>query len=94
MKTRPVVVVSNDVANRFSGVLTVVLVTEWDERKAKLPVCVELPKGIGGATKRSIVHCGQVHTVKRDVMRETKSVIPANVLQQIDEALRLHLAMP
>ena len=92
-KVRPVVVVSNDVANHFSGALTVVLITEWDEKKSKLPVCIDLPRGIGGTTKRSIVHCGQIHTVKRQFMRETKSSIPALLLERVDSALRLHLAL-
>jgi mRNA-degrading endonuclease toxin of MazEF toxin-antitoxin module len=92
-KTRPVVVVSNDVANRFSGALTVVFVTQWDEHKAKLPVTVELPKGVAGATKRSIVHCGQIHTLQRQFLHETKSSVPAALLEQIDEALRRHLSL-
>ncbi len=92
-KVRPVVVISNDIANQFSGALTVVLITEWDEKKARLPVCVELPKGVGGATKRSIIHCGQIHTVKRQFMRETRSTIPAGLLDRADKALRLHLAL-
>lgn len=92
-KVRPVVVVSNDIANQFSGALTVLLITDWDEKKARLPVCVELPKGIGGATKRSIIHCGQVHTVKRQFMRETRSSIPAGLVDRVDQALRLHLSL-
>src|SRR5438128_249097 len=92
-KTRPTVVISNDVANRFSGALTVVLVTEWDEKKARLPVCVELPRGAAGTTKRSIVHCGQIYTVRRVVMRETKSAVPTSLMREIDEALRIHLAL-
>lgn len=93
LEKRPVVIVTNDVANRFSGALTVVLITDWDEKKARLPVCVELPRGVAGATKRSIIHCGQVHTMKRELMRETKSAVPIEVLDQIDAALRIHLGL-
>lgn len=92
-KNRPAVVVSNDIANRYAGALTVTLMTEWSEKKARLPVCVEVPRGIAATTKRSVVDCGQVHTVDREFIRETGSTLPHDLLGRVDEALRIHLSL-
>jgi mRNA interferase MazF len=92
-KVRPAIVITNDIANQVAGALTVALMTEWSERKAGLPVCVEIHEGVAGATKRSVVDCGQIHTVDRRVIRTTAASLPADILSRVDEALKIHLAL-
>ncbi len=92
-KIRPAVVVSNNIANRYSSTVSVVLITEWNEKQAALPICVELPKGTAGATKRSVIDCGQIHTIDKSHIREAAATVPFALRQRIDDALRLHLAL-
>ncbi len=96
-KTRPCVVVSNDRANEFSPQLTVVPVTAYSPKKATIPVCVEVPAkeaAACGLKKRSIINCSQIRTVdKQRVKGAPLGAMPAAILQQVDRALRIHLAL-
>ena len=96
-KTRPCVVVSNDRANEFSPQLTVVPVTAYSPRKAAIPVCVEVPAEEAkacGLRKRSIINCSQIRTVdKRRVRGAPLGALPAGIMQQVDQALKIHLAL-
>ena len=39
-KTRPVLIVQNDIGNRYSPTTIVAVVTEYSEKKAAYPICV------------------------------------------------------
>lgn len=94
-KTRPCVVVSNDRANEFSPQLTVVPITVYSSRKATIPVCVEITSrevAACGLVKRSIVNGSQIRTVdKQRVKGVALGALPAQLMQQVDQALKIHL---
>ena len=91
-KTRPVVVVSNNAANRAAAVVTVVPLTSSIERV--YPFEVLLPRERTGLTKDSKAMAQQVRTLDKSRLNAR----PAGTLSQEDErkldaALRLHLAL-
>jgi mRNA interferase MazF len=95
-KVRPVIVVSNDAANkrateRGRGVVTVVPVTSNVARV--LPFQTLLPHGTTGLRQSSKALAEQVRSL--DVVRFTTRLgrLPAEVLSDLDEALRLHLSL-
>ncbi|MBV9099149.1 MAG: type II toxin-antitoxin system PemK/MazF family toxin [Frankiaceae bacterium] len=95
-KLRPAVVVSNDGANVTAtrlgrGVVTVVPVTTNITRV--FPFHVLLPASDTGLAADSKAQGEQVRSV--DVVRLGRQVgrLPAPLMQQLDEALRLHLAL-
>ncbi|XKH58420.1 type II toxin-antitoxin system PemK/MazF family toxin (plasmid) [Citricoccus nitrophenolicus] len=93
-KRRPAVLVSNDRANLTAarlgrGTVTIVPVTSNTDRV--FPFQVLIPSGESGLSRDSKAQAEQVRSV--DIARIGPAVgnTPPDILQQIDEALRLHL---
>lgn len=86
----PALVVQNNTANRYSGVILVVPLT-GNMRVADLPVGVEVTPPESGLTKRGVIHCGQIHTIDREEFtpeRLSGRLSPA-VMQKVDKALKI-----
>ncbi len=93
-KKRPCLVVSNDIANEKSPQITVVPVTAYDSRKAKIPVCVAVQKGEGGLKKRSVIVCSQIRAVdKRRVRGRALGSLTSEVMKRVDKAIKIHLSL-
>lgn len=95
-KRRPAVVVSNDGANtaatrRGRGVVTVVPVTTNVERVH--PFQVLLPAVGTGLRSDSKAQAEQVRSVDVTRLGERIGRVPAPLMSELDEALRLHLAL-
>ncbi|MBM4394957.1 MAG: type II toxin-antitoxin system PemK/MazF family toxin [Deltaproteobacteria bacterium] len=93
-KTRPCVVVQNDVANRVSRTVTVVPVVGFADKIASYPVCVPVDAGEAGLRKRSIVNCAHVRTVdaSRLVLPPLGDVASPR-MRAVDRAIRIHLGL-
>lgn len=88
---RPVLVVSNDVCNRYSPAITVVPLTSKSKRK-EMPTHVSV-RGFGLA-KESQVLCEQILTLDKKNLRSKLGVIDDQaVLEQIRVALMVQLNM-
>lgn len=95
-KQRPAVIVSNDGANATAtrlgrGVVTVVPVTSNVERI--YPFQVLLEADATGLTRDSKAQAEQVRSVAVERIGRRVGFVPAQVMSQLDEALRLHLAL-
>jgi mRNA interferase MazF len=93
---RPAVIVSNDAANATAarlgrGVVTVVPVTS---NVAQVhPFQVRLPAQTTGLRTDSKAQAEQVHSVAVQRVGRRLGRLPPDVMGQLDEALRLHLAL-
>lgn len=95
-KRRPAVIVSNDGANIAAertgrGVITVVPVTSNISRV--YPFQVLLPASITGLEHDSKAQAEQVRSVSVDRLGFAVGEIPHDLMAELDEALRLHLAL-
>lgn len=95
-KRRPAVIVSNDAANLAAerlgrGVITIVPVTSSIERL--YPFQVLLPAVDTGLARDSKAQAEQVRSVAVERVGVRLGVIPRAIMLQIDEALRIHLAL-
>jgi mRNA interferase MazF len=95
-KVRPVVVVSNDTANATAarlgrGVITVVPVTLNADRL--YPFQVLLPALTTGLPRDSKAQAEQVRSVAVERIGARLGEVPDELMHQVDEALRLHLAL-
>jgi mRNA interferase MazF len=95
-KTRPAVVVSNDGANATAarlgrGVVTVVPVSSNLARV--YPFQVALPATETGLRADSKAQAEQVRSVAVQRVGGRVGRLPAQLMAQLDEALRLHLAL-
>ena len=90
-KTRPCVIVTNDVYNERVPVIQVVPVTEWSARKARIKTNVEIhPSPDNGLSKKSIADCLQTRPVDhRHRLVKLRGKLSADKVQEIDQALRI-----
>ena len=95
-KRRPAVIVSNDGANSTAarlgrGVVTVVPVTSTVERV--FPFQVLLPRDESGLGRDSKAQAEQVRSVSVDRVTTRLGRLSASLVAELDEALRLHIAL-
>ncbi len=91
-KTRPVVVVSNNVANRAAAVVTVVPLTSNTERV--YPFEVLLLSAATGLSKDSKAMAQQVRTLdKARLNARPAGNVQIDDMRKLDAALRLHLGL-
>jgi mRNA interferase MazF len=95
-KQRPAVIVSNDGANVAAerighGVITVVPVTSNVSRV--YPFQLLLPSILTGLDHDSKAQAEQVRSISVERLGHTIGAVPQELLSELDEALRLHLAL-
>lgn len=93
---RPAVVVSNNTANAAAarsgtGVITVVPITSKTDRV--FPFQVLLPAATTGLPRDSKAQAEQVRTVSVIRLQRIAGWVPGELMGELDEALRLHLAL-
>lgn len=91
-KTRPVLVVSNDQNNEFSGTVTVLSLTSKNIDKI-YPFEVLLPKGTGKPPKTSKVKADQVRTLDKSRLVKLIGPISGPRMAEVEEALKVHLGL-
>ena len=92
-KTRPAVIIQNDIGNRYAP-HTIVAAIRAAERKGLLPVFVRVPKSTAGVTKDSLIDCGHITTVAIEQLGRRPGTLPAELLLELNTALRRSLALP
>jgi len=95
-KRRPAVIVSNDGANVVAervaqGVITVVPLTSNTSRV--YPFQVLLPANLTGLERDSKAQAEQVRSISIGRLGSAIGEVPRELMTEIDEALRLHLAL-
>jgi len=92
-KTRPVVVIQNDIGNIYSPTTIVAIVTEYSEKKASYPICVVIKKE-KGLKKDSIVNLSQIRTIDKKRLKVPKiTELSDNVMKKVDEAIMSSLGL-
>jgi len=91
-KTRPAVVVQNDLANRRSPITIVAAVSsQFEERLYPTEVFVRAPEG--GLTADSVVLLNQIRSVDKGRLVRRLGVLKAGTMREIDAALLLSLGL-
>ncbi len=91
-KTRPVVVVSNDKNNEFSGTVTILPITSRNLQKI-YPFEVFLTKGTGKLPKDSKVKADQIRTLDKSRIVRFIGTLEKTEMDKIERAIRTHLAL-
>ncbi len=92
-KTRPVVVIQNDIGNLYSPTTIVAIITEYSDKKASYPICIALKKG-NGLKKDSIINLSQIRTIDKKRLIKTKITKLSNsVMKQVDKAVMYSLGL-
>jgi mRNA interferase MazF len=92
-KTRPVLIIQNDVGNLYSPTTIITVITEYSEKKATYPICVAIGKDVG-LKKDSIVNLSQLRTIdKRRLIGPKLAELPDDLMEKVDKALKSSLAI-
>jgi len=92
-KTRPVVIVSNDKNNEFSGTVTVLPITSKNLKRI-YPFEVILPKGSGNLPKDSKIKADQIRTLDKSRIVSRLGRLDKTHIDGIENAIKIHLALP
>lgn len=87
---RPVLVVQNDVGNKYSPTVIAAAVTSKLD-KARLPTHIELSKESFGLTHDSVVLLEQIRTLDKRRLKERIGSLPPNLMKRVDIALMISL---
>jgi len=89
--TRPVLVVSHDAFNDSPGWRSVIVVplSTSSAQARRGPTAVALPKGAGGLPEPSVALCHQVTTLDRGKLLDRLGTLPAALLAQVGEGLKI-----
>ena len=89
---RPVLIIQNDVGNKFSPTVIIAAITSQLE-KAKLPTHIELKKEKYNLVKDSVVLLEQIRTLDKRRLQEKVSSIDRLTMQRIDVAMMISLGI-
>lgn len=89
-KTRPAIVLQNDLANRSSPTVTLIPVSSSQADRV-FPFQVRILTGEGGLDRPSKALCEQIRTVSRDRLVQSLGHLPDERLAEIRAALDRHL---
>ncbi|MDG4827935.1 type II toxin-antitoxin system PemK/MazF family toxin [Solwaraspora sp. WMMD1047] len=97
-KRRPVIVVSNDAANRSAlsrgrGVVTVIPVTSNTTRVYPFQVTLPAKEPTIGLSVDSKGQAEQIRSIDVSRLSRRLGALPPALLRQLDDALRLHLTL-
>ena len=87
---RPVLIVQNNVGNKFSPTIIAAAVTS-QLSKAKLPTHIEIPANKFGLPKDSVVLLEQIRTLDKKRLKEKIGELPINMMTKVNEALLVSL---
>ena len=89
---RPVLVIQNDVGNRFSPTVIAAAITS-QQNKARLPTHIEIEARTYGLSKNSVVLLEQVRTLDKRRLRERMGCLDEKVMQRVDGAIAISLGL-
>lgn len=90
---RPVLIVQNDVGNKYSPTIIVAAITS-QINKAKLPTHIEInSQDYDGLNKDSVILLEQIRTIDKKRLKEKVGSISPDLLPRVDEALTISLGL-
>jgi len=90
-KTRPCLIIQNDVGNKFSPLTIIAVITGQKEIKKKFPTDVWIEKGKEGLEHPSIIQCDQIRTIDKRRIIKKIGAVDVSIMKEVDGALRISL---
>jgi mRNA interferase MazF len=92
-KTRPCLVIQNDLGNRYSPVTIVVVITGAENVPRRYPVDVPIQRGEGGLTKDSVIQCNLIRSVDEQRLLRSLGHVSPQIMEEVATALRISLRL-
>ena len=87
---RPVLIVQNDIGNRYSPTVIAAAVTSR-MTKTHLPTHIEIASGVGGLDKDSVVLLEQIRTLDKRRLRDKIGELSVDEMRAVDQGLLISL---
>ena len=89
---RPVLIVQNDVGNKYSPTVIAAAITSQKE-KSKLPTHIEINAQNCGLAKNSVVLLEQIRTIDKKRMKERMGMLDEDAMYQVNSALSISFGL-
>lgn len=89
---RPVLVVQNDVGNKYSPTIIAAAVTS-QINKAKMPTHIEISAETYGLVKDSVILMEQIRTIDKKRLKEKIGHADEDLMQRVNKALSVSFAL-
>jgi mRNA interferase MazF len=88
-KTRPAVVISNNINNELADTITILPITSSVEKI--YPFEVYIPRGMANIPDNSKAKANQIRTVDKKRIKNLIGTVPDTILKEIERAVKVHL---
>src|SRR6056297_2568461 len=89
---RPVLVIQNNIGNRYSPTVIVAAITSKIE-KAKLPTHVEIPADKSNLNRDSVILLEQIRTIDKKRLKRRVTHLNNSILKKVNEAIEISLGL-
>ncbi|MFI8715521.1 type II toxin-antitoxin system PemK/MazF family toxin [Brevibacillus brevis] len=89
---RPVLVIQNDIGNRFSPTVIVAAITAQIQ-KAKLPTHVEIDAKSYGFDRDSVILLEQIRTIDKQRLTDKITHLDDEMMDRVNESLQISLGL-
>lgn len=89
---RPVLIVQNDVGNKYSPTVIVAAITSQIS-KSKLPTHIEIKANEFGLTKDSVLLLEQIRTIDKRRLRQKLGRFDGDTMQKVDDGLIVSMGL-
>lgn len=90
--TRPVLIIQNDIGNRFSPTVIIAAITAQIQ-KAKLPTHVEIDAKKYGFERDSVILLEQLRTIDKSRLTDRITHLDDELMEKVDIALEISLGL-
>ena len=90
-KTRPGVIIQNDIGNQYSPITIIAPVTSGDQ--AIYPIEVEIKAPEGGLNNDSLILMNQIRTVDQQRLVKKLGHLTSNTMKKVDQAILISLGL-
>ena len=91
-KTRPALVIQNDIGNRYSPITIVAAITSATDGKTH-PTEVPIRKGGAGLTADSLILLNQIRSIDKQRLVKRLGTVEAEAMERVDSALAVSLGL-
>lgn len=92
-KTRPALILQNDIANEYSSTTIVAAITSHDPQDKRYPVEVFISAGEGGLDHDSLILCNQIRTIDKVRLAKKLGKVTVETMNEVDTAIEISLGM-
>ena len=89
---RPVLIIQNDVGNRFSPTVIAAAITSQKD-KTKLPTHIQISSQNCGLSRDSVVLLEQLRTIDKQRLKDKVCRLDSEILKKVDRALEISLEL-